>query len=212
MAEAVPTPSLERLLDAVRETLDETRQIWKMEEPRLPTSHLEVAVGSDVAAINHKYRRLLTLHLRVNLLSEVYSTAGYTHGRPTNVILQIIGTGKGPSTIGDLAEMYRVFLWAGIVLKGGDPSKQVTIEGTHVSLGNGTPTTSNAGPFADASNKIGTASSVAKATSITEGNAKAIRTLAQNLSKVTTPLFQGTFTTSSKCVTDSTSHLLHKLL
>ena len=84
MAEAVPTPTLERLLEAVRETLDDTRSIWKTDDQlRRPTSHLNVAVGSDAVAINHKYRRLLTLHLRINLLSQVYSTAGYTHGRHT---------------------------------------------------------------------------------------------------------------------------------
>ena len=195
MAEAVPTPTLERLLEAVRETLDDTRSIWKTDDQsRRPTSHLDVAVGSDVVAINHKYRRLLTLHLRINLLSQVYSTAGYTHGRPTNTVLQIIGTVKGPSTIEDLAEMYRVFLWEGIVLKDDDPSKQLAIEGTHVSLANGTLTPGNTTPHANSSNKLATASPEPKAklaTSIKEDNARAIRTLVQNLSKVTTPLFQG---------------------
>jgi E3 ubiquitin-protein ligase HUWE1 len=201
MAEAVPTPTLERLLGAVRESLDQTRPIWKMgDEPRRPTSFLEVVEGSDVVTVNDRYRRLLTLHLRINMLSHVYySTAGYTHGRSTNVILQIVGTGTGPSTIEDLAEMYRVFLWEGVVLKGGDPGKQLTIEGTHVSLANGTPSTSSTVPLADSSNKLGASPSEPKvkiATSIQEDNARAIRTLVQNLSKVTTPLFQGTSATS----------------
>jgi E3 ubiquitin-protein ligase HUWE1 len=89
--------------------------------------------------------------------------------------------------------MYRVFLWEGIVMKDDDPSKQLSIEGTHVSLANGTLTASNMTPNADSSNKIGTASPEPKAklaTSIKEDNARAIRTLVQNLSKVTTPLFQ----------------------
>jgi E3 ubiquitin-protein ligase HUWE1 len=116
MAEAVPTPTLERLLEAVRETLDDTRSVWKMgDEPHQPTSHLEVAEGSDIVAVNQKYWCLLTLHLRINLLSQVYSMAGYTHSRPTNVVLQIVGTGNGLSTIEDLAEMYCVFLWEGVV-------------------------------------------------------------------------------------------------
>lgn len=198
MAEAVPTPTLERLLGAVREILDETRPIWKMgDEPHRPTSFLEVAEGSDVVAVNHRYRRLLTLHLRINMLSQVYSTAGYTHGRPTNAILQIVGTSKGPSTVEDLAEIYRVFLWEGVVLKGGDPSKQLTIEGTHVSLANGALSPSNTTPFADSSNKLATSPSEPKSkmASIKEDNTRAIRILVQNLSKVTTPLFQGTSAT-----------------
>ena len=101
MAEAIPTPTLEQLLEAVRETLDDNvRPGRRMNQPRQPTSHLDAAVESDAVAICHKYRRLLTLHLRINLLSQVYSTAGYTHGRPTNTVLQIVGHGA-------LADMWR---------------------------------------------------------------------------------------------------------
>ena len=211
MAEAVPTPTLERLLEAVRETLDDTRSVWKMgDEPRRPTSHLEVAEGSDIVAVNQKYRRLLTLHLRINLLSQVYSTAGYTHGRPTNAVLQIIGTGNGLSTIEDLAEMYRVFLWEGVVLKGDDPSKQLTIEGAHVSLANGTPNASNAALLTNNSSKPGTSSPEPRAklaACIKEENTRAIRTVVQNLSKVTTPLFQGMLQRQSRQI--ALAQLLH---
>lgn len=213
MAEAVPSPTLDRLLKLVKVTLDETKDIWKSSEDRKrPTDSLQVTgrfdspiivpiltdcsiVGSDVTSPNSKFRQLLTLHLRINLLAQVYSTAGYTHGRPANVILQIIGGGLGPAAIEDLAEMYRVFLWEGIVLKGADPGKGLSIDGTHVSLGSATPivdlaTDSTTG---DGKSLLGGATSPAKAGSskAKEDNARAIRITVQNLAKVTTPLFQG---------------------
>jgi len=73
--------------------------------------------------------------------------------------------------------MYRVFLWEGIVLKDDDPSKQLIIEETRVSLANGMLTASNLAPHANSLNKLGTASPEPKAklaTSIKEDNARAI--------------------------------------
>jgi hypothetical protein len=128
------------------------------------------------------------LHSQNAFLSTRLETlAGYTHGRPTNTVLQIIGTGKGPSTIEDLAKMYRVFLWEGIVMKDDDPSKQLSIEGTHVSLANGTLTASNMAPHANSSNKLGTAWLEPKAklaTSIKEDNARAIQTLTNSCTEL----------------------------
>lgn len=162
-----------------------------------------VLADSDIAAVNEKYRQLLTLHLRVNLLASVYSTAGYTHGRPANGIITIIGTGTGPATLEDLAEMYRVFLWEGIVLKGADPAKQLTIDGTHVSLGSATPVidapndaatpATDAAPSAKAAGTVAAVGDTKASPSVQEENAKAIRSTVQNLAKVTTPLFQGAF-------------------
>lgn len=164
-----------------------------------------VLADSDIAAVNKNYRQLLTLHLRVNLLASVYSTAGYTHGRPANGIITIIGTGTGPATLEDLAEMYRVFLWEGIVLKGADPAKQLTIDGTHVSLGSATPVidapnettpATDAGPSAKVAGAAAAGGDTMASPSIQEENAKAIRSTVLNLAKVTTPLFQGAFGTA----------------
>lgn len=158
----------------------------------------------------------MALHLRINLLAQVWSTAGYTHGRPVNNILQIVNGTEGRTTMSDLAEMYRVFLWEAVVQRGPEPIKQLNIDGGHASLGSTTPapiatdtpaelgasgvpaTTSAAAlnsPLAKAPYALSLDEpDVARAKDvqdIKQSNTKAVRSLVQNLARVTTPLFQG---------------------
>jgi E3 ubiquitin-protein ligase HUWE1 len=148
--------------------------------------------GSDGSTSNRNYSQMMSLHLRVNLLAQVYSTAGYTHGRPVNSIIQIVNSSEGRATMTDLAEMYRVCLWEAVILKGPDPLKQM---GIHVSLA--------PSPVGDSPVQEGPSDSegpeLENSTSehekavalIKQSNAKAVRILVQNLARVTTPLFQG---------------------
>ena len=48
------------------------------------------AVDEDEFEANRKFRQLVTLHIRVGLLSEVFSTAGYAHSRTALGLVQIL--------------------------------------------------------------------------------------------------------------------------
>jgi E3 ubiquitin-protein ligase HUWE1 len=66
---------------------------------------------------NQQFRRLVTLQTRVTLLSEVYATAGYVHGRTALAILQALMGRGSPEIIPDLGSLHRACIWENIVLK-----------------------------------------------------------------------------------------------
>jgi E3 ubiquitin-protein ligase HUWE1 len=142
----------------------------------------------------------------VHLLAQVYSTAGYTHGRSTSTILQIISSTDGVDLIADLGVLYRTFLWEAILLKGPDPFKKISGVGSNVTLANQTPVNE---PDEHAVQDIlleGSLSltpapgAVESGPLIKEQNTKAVRAIVQNLSKVTTPFFQGMFESSPSLI------------
>ena len=59
---------------------------------------------------------MITLHTRASLLSDIYATAGYAHGRATQTLLQSL-IGRTPSALGDLGALQRACVWENITLK-----------------------------------------------------------------------------------------------
>ncbi|KAF8320698.1 hypothetical protein DL93DRAFT_2163683 [Clavulina sp. PMI_390] len=197
MSEAVPTPTLERLTAAVNATLQETRDVWKPSDGKVPAiSHFQVTEQSELVSANEKYRRLLVLHLKLQLLSQVYSMATYTHGRTTsNTILQVVNSAAGLETLENVSEMYRFFLWEGIGMKGADPAKQLAIEGSHVSFRANSPTggessTSQAAPAETVAKPEAPVLGPKTKPTVEEDNTKAVRHLFQNVTAMVTPLYQ----------------------
>jgi E3 ubiquitin-protein ligase HUWE1 len=153
----------------------------------------------DAPEANRKFRQLVTLHLHVHLLAQVYSTAGYAHGRSTNTLLQIVSSADGTDLIADLGVLYGTFLWEAIILKGPDPFKKISGVGSDISLAsptrvNGSDESAVQGILSEGSSSLPKASSTVESASVIKGqNAKAVKAIVQNLSRVTTPFFQGTF-------------------
>jgi E3 ubiquitin-protein ligase HUWE1 len=74
---------------------------------------------------NQRFRSLITLHIRIALLSDVFSTAGYTHGRAAIGILQTLMSDSAQDAVPDLGALHRACIWENILLKAGLTSKGI---------------------------------------------------------------------------------------
>ncbi|KAI0644511.1 hypothetical protein C8Q79DRAFT_912719 [Trametes meyenii] len=117
MAESATTETLTFLIKLVQESLEECKDFWSsMQEQSKLLSLVEFAAGEDETKANEKFRKLITLHVRTSLLSDIYATAGYSHGRASATLLQAL-LGPKPSALGDLGSLHRACVWEHIALK-----------------------------------------------------------------------------------------------
>lgn len=65
---------------------------------------------------NERFRKLVTLHVRVTLLSDIYATAGY-QGRATITLLQHIVSSESKEILFNLGSLHRQYMWDNIRLK-----------------------------------------------------------------------------------------------
>ncbi|THH06601.1 hypothetical protein EW145_g3974 [Phellinidium pouzarii] len=120
MVEVAPTETLAHLAKQVKESLDETAKFWQSpdgESKLLPL--VEIADEEGSLEANSFFHKLVTLHTRIMLLSDVYATAGFTHGRNAVGLLQT-GTLE---IIPNLGALHRTCIWENVVLKNGLVSK-----------------------------------------------------------------------------------------
>ncbi len=215
MAEAVTVPTLERLSEQVRQSMDETKELWNSEQG-LPTlgsladqakreysyvqSHSRACCNNGDYAehfpdANSRFRQLLTLNLRIHLLSQTYSSVGYTHSRSPSAVTQVVSGEEGSKLIRDLGIMYRTFIWEILTLIGPDPYKRLTMSGSQIALVSPSPAGDVASdPVEGASHRTPlavTGASEHVGSKAREQNIKAIKGMIQTLTKSTTPFFQG---------------------
>ncbi|KAI0666580.1 hypothetical protein C8Q78DRAFT_1176707 [Trametes maxima] len=117
MAESATTETLTFLIKLVQESLEECKDFWgSMQEQSKLLSLVEFAAGEDEVKANERFRKLITLHVRTSLLSDIYATAGYSHGRASATLLQAL-LGPKPSALADLGSLHRTCVWENIALK-----------------------------------------------------------------------------------------------
>ncbi|KAJ7287510.1 hypothetical protein C8J57DRAFT_1707813 [Mycena rebaudengoi] len=131
MAEVTTGETLAHLSKLVKESLDTTRDFWDNtagEASRL-LPLVDITPEQEVAS-NQTFRNLVTLHIRVTLLSDVFATAGYAHGRSAISLLQTFMSNTTPQVVKDLGSLHRATVWENIVLKAGLVSKGIDIAAT----------------------------------------------------------------------------------
>ena len=74
-------------------------------------------VDGDVAEANKDLRRLITLEVRVMLLSDIYSTAGYAQGRASVTLLEALTRPEAGDIVSELGSLHRSCMWENIQLK-----------------------------------------------------------------------------------------------
>ena len=163
-------------------------------------------VEQEYEESNRQFRRLITLHIRVALLSDVFSTAGYAHGRAAIGILQVLMGSNAQDAVPGLGTLHRACIWEGILLKAGLASRGIETsspEGT--SLDEPTalpPPTLSTNPASGTTNGIQQESlsredgpdnqtSTKQTESAREQNAKALQHLTHGLPSALAPFFQG---------------------
>jgi E3 ubiquitin-protein ligase HUWE1 len=118
MFDALPNQTMGSLCELVSVSLQDSKNFWSAR----PTSSSKLLTLLDINAIsdveaNQVFRMLVTLHVRVMLLSDVYATIGYAPNRSALGLLQIfIGRGA-PEVISDLGALHRALIWENVLMK-----------------------------------------------------------------------------------------------
>jgi len=137
----------------------------------------------------------------VILLSDIYATAGYAHGRSAGGLLQTLMSTGASEILPDLGVLHRTCIWENVLLKAQVPERESELEGNSLlsSLqGPGEPSSSEP---AIAANGANTSSATVTPTGISgregsresdprEENAKAFRHLANQIPGALSPFFQ----------------------
>src|ERR1700722_2545565 len=76
---------------------------------------------------NYNFRKLVTLHIRLTLLSEVFTNTAYAHGRAGIGLLQTLMGSTSPDIVSDLGALHRATIWENISLKSGLSSKGIDV-------------------------------------------------------------------------------------
>ncbi|CAE6470636.1 unnamed protein product [Rhizoctonia solani] len=118
MTEVSATKTLESLTKQVQESLEETKDFWQepSEKSRL-AGLMEKAVQGNIEEANADYRKLFTLHLRVNLLADIYTTVGYSHSRGGPPLIQTLTGPDSGEILPKLGALHRAFVWEHAALK-----------------------------------------------------------------------------------------------
>jgi E3 ubiquitin-protein ligase HUWE1 len=170
---------------------------------------LFLPAGEEVYA-NETFRNLITLHVRVTLLSDVFATSGYTHGRSAISVLQTLMSGTPAQVISDLGSLHRATIWENLTLKTGLTEKGINVpmtpntsspldgtpEQTSVPLPEGDRTDQNApngagGADEPSASVTPSAKDPAKPQSPRDRNALALKHWSHNIPGSLTPFFQG---------------------
>ncbi|KAJ3575128.1 hypothetical protein NP233_g1305 [Leucocoprinus birnbaumii] len=104
------------LAEIVRKSLQETKTFWGTFQPSsklLPLLEINTHNQEDT---NSQFRALVTLHIRTSLLSDVFGTVGYSHGRGIVALLQALMSSCGGQAIPELGALHRAAIWENMVL------------------------------------------------------------------------------------------------
>ena len=118
MVEASTTESLAFIVKIVNESLVATESL--RDDNGGDSKYLKLAATEDdqqAAEANVAFRNLVTLHVRIMLLSDIFATAGYSQGRALTTLLQsVTGNGTGDILLG-LGSLHRSSIWENVMLK-----------------------------------------------------------------------------------------------
>ncbi|KAG8747810.1 hypothetical protein FRC10_011255 [Ceratobasidium sp. 414] len=118
MTEVAATQTLASLTKHVRQSLDETKAYWEEPSDQSRLAQLmNQAVQGNLDEANAEYRKLFTLHLRVNLLADIYTTVGYAHSRGGPPLIQTLSGPDSGDILPKLGALHRAFVWEHAALK-----------------------------------------------------------------------------------------------
>lgn len=175
----------------------------------------QFADDQEVAEANGTFRKLVTLHIRIMLLSDIFATAGYSQTRALNTLLQsVTGNGAGDILL-RLGSLHRASIWENVMLKAKmspvpstseekAPAGESAPDATPVSVSSEatTPGTSSTPLATNGSQVEGSVTPTPKQDSQTkandpkETNLKALKHLASQLPNGLAPFFQCMFVSS----------------
>ncbi|KAJ3855492.1 hypothetical protein EV368DRAFT_72228 [Lentinula lateritia] len=127
LTEVAMSETLQQMSQLVKESLQATQEFWSNDTEDSKLLSLLDVTDEEYVNKNFYFRNLITLHVRVTLLSDVFSTAGYAHGRGAISLLQNLMTSTTPQVIADLGSLHRAGIWENIVLKAALAAKGIEV-------------------------------------------------------------------------------------
>ena len=135
------------------------------------------------------------------LLSDIYATAGYAHGRSTGGLLQTLMNTGASEILPELGILHRACIWENVLLKAQVPEKESELEGSAILSSLQSPGESSSSEPAIAANGTHTSSATVTPTGGSgqegpresdprEENAKSFRHLANQIPGALSPFFQ----------------------
>lgn len=178
-------------------------------------------LAEECETANRRFRDLVTLHIRVTLLSDVFSTAGYAHGRAAIGLLLTLMHNMSSEVLGNLGSLHRATIWENITLNVGLVSRGIAVKVTPPPSPLGTtpnPSTAHLLDVDHSHNALAEASGDQSAAPSSSGigmekkrdgpqdqNAAALKHLTHGLPAALAPLFQ---CTSSYLTVEAHSHAI----
>ncbi|KAF9012343.1 hypothetical protein BDQ17DRAFT_1232733 [Cyathus striatus] len=130
MSEVAASETLLHLAGLVKESLEDTRSFWETMTEQSKLLSLVDILESQQDEANSQFRNLVTLHIRITLLSDVFATAGYAHGRSAIGLLQTLMSNTSPHVVSDLGALHRASTWENIALNAGLIAKGISVQPT----------------------------------------------------------------------------------
>ncbi|TFK44714.1 hypothetical protein BDQ12DRAFT_730740 [Crucibulum laeve] len=131
LIEVATSETLLHLAGLVKESLDDTRQFWEsVDEQSKLLGFVDLSGEDELYEANQRFRCLVTLHIRITLLSDVFATAGYAHGRSAIGLLQTLMSNTSAQVVTDLGALHRASTWENIALNVGLTSKGIDVQAT----------------------------------------------------------------------------------
>ncbi|KAI0305409.1 hypothetical protein B0F90DRAFT_1815046 [Multifurca ochricompacta] len=201
MFDAAPNATMNALTSWVKVSLQETSTFWGSLSKKSKFIELLDLAGQSHAEANRTFRSLVTLLVRVILLSDIYATAGYAHGRSAGGLLQtLMGTGAS-EILPDLGLLHKACIWENVLMKASLPEKEAELEGNAILSSLQPPDGPSPRESGVAANGAHTSDTVATPTEVPgqegpresdprEENAKAFRHLANQIPGTLSPFFQ----------------------
>ncbi|KAG6810921.1 hypothetical protein H0H92_009816 [Tricholoma furcatifolium] len=130
LTEVANDETLLHLARLVKQSLAETETFWgSVEEPSKLLPLVEVTAEEHEIA-NRRFRALVTLHIRITLLSDVFQTVGYAHGRAAIGLLLNLISKISPDVLTDLGSLHRASVWENLALNVGLASRGIAVKPT----------------------------------------------------------------------------------
>ncbi|CAK5281578.1 unnamed protein product, partial [Mycena citricolor] len=130
MSEVATDATLAALSKFVRDSLDATKSFWESTEDQSKLLLLVDPSEETQTEANAMFRSLVTLHIRLTLLSDVFTTAGFAHGRAAISLLQMFMSHSTNETLKGLGSLHRVSVLENILLKAGLVARGIEVEAT----------------------------------------------------------------------------------
>lgn len=128
MTEVSTNETLLHLAQLAKESLEDTKYFWETAQEDSKLLPLIDITSDHEEEANQRFRSLVTLHIRITLLSDVFATAGYAHGRSAIGLLQSLMNNISPQVVADLGSLHRVSIWENIVLNLGLKAKGISLK------------------------------------------------------------------------------------